>query len=87
MDVEDVNLLEECFIQEGILFDISSVEDLESAYEDVTCRTISSLQQAVEELVVTGEEVRGKSNCFEKKFILFSFQVLNPEKNYDRGKR
>ncbi|KAF7142912.1 hypothetical protein RHSIM_Rhsim05G0144600 [Rhododendron simsii] len=57
MDVEDVNLLEECFIQEGILFDINLVENLESAYEDVTCRTISSLQQAVEELVVTGEEL------------------------------
>lgn len=67
MGVDDVNLLEELFIQEGILFDINFVEDLESAYEDVRCRTISSLQQAVENLVVTAEEVRGKSNCFVKR--------------------
>ncbi|KAH7840640.1 hypothetical protein Vadar_019576 [Vaccinium darrowii] len=57
MGVDDVNLLEELFIQEGILFDINFVEDLESAYEDVRCRTISSLQQAVENLVVTAEEL------------------------------
>ncbi|KAI8555784.1 hypothetical protein RHMOL_Rhmol05G0201100 [Rhododendron molle] len=65
MDVEDVNLLEECFIQEGILFDINSVEDLESAYEDVTCRTISSLQQAVEELVITGEELMRENKALK----------------------
>lgn len=57
LDVEDVELLEELFILEGILFDPNSVEDLESAYEDVTLQTISSLQQAVEELVFTIEEV------------------------------
>ncbi|KAF2316900.1 hypothetical protein GH714_042241 [Hevea brasiliensis] len=34
-----------------------SFEDLESAYEDVTLLTISSLQQAVEELVLTIEKV------------------------------
>lgn len=57
LEVEDVKLLEELFILEGILFDPYSVEELESSYEDVTLRTISSLQAAVEELVFTVEEV------------------------------
>lgn len=52
-----MKLLKELFILEGILFDPYSVEELESSYEDVTLRTISSLQQAVEELVSTVEEV------------------------------
>lgn len=52
-----MKLLEELFILEGILFDPYSVEELESSYEDVTLRTISSLQAAVEELVFTVEEV------------------------------
>ena len=57
LEVEDVKLLEELFILEGIFFDPYSVEELESSYEDVTLRTISSLQAAVEELVFTVEEV------------------------------
>lgn len=58
LDFEDVKLLEELFIQEGIFFDPESVEELELAYEDVTLQTISSLQQAVEELSITSTEVR-----------------------------
>jgi kinesin family protein 5 len=57
LDEEDVKLLEELFILEGLFFDVTSVEDLESAYQDVTSWTISSLQQAVEELIYTVEEV------------------------------
>lgn len=57
LDEEDVKLLEELFILEGLFFDVTSVEDLESAYQDVTSWTISSLQQAVEELTYTVEEV------------------------------
>jgi kinesin family protein 5 len=57
LDEEDVKLLEELFILEGLFFDVNSVEDLESAYQDVTSWTISSLQQAVEELTYTVEEV------------------------------
>lgn len=53
-----MKLLEELFVLEGIFFDPNSVEDLESAFEDVTLRTISSLQQTVEELVGTVEKVR-----------------------------
>ena len=57
MDTEDVKLLEELFILEGIFFDPYSVEELESSYEDVTLQTISSLQEFVEELVSSVEEV------------------------------
>ena len=61
LDDEDVKLLEELFILEGLFFDVTSVEDLESAYQDVTSWTISSLQQAVEELIYTVEEVSKNS--------------------------
>ncbi|GFY94845.1 hypothetical protein Acr_10g0002300 [Actinidia rufa] len=58
LDDEAVKLLEELFVVESIFFDMSSVEAVESAYEDVTFRTISSLQQAVEELLSTVEELK-----------------------------
>nr|TKS10891.1 kinesin-1-like protein PSS1 [Populus alba] len=58
LDEEDVKLLEELFILEGLFLDVTSVEDLESAYQDVTSWTISSLQQAVEELIYTVEELK-----------------------------
>ncbi|KAK0601819.1 hypothetical protein LWI29_027716 [Acer saccharum] len=51
LDVEDVNLLEELFILEGIFFDPNSVEELDQAFEDVTTQTISALHQAVEDLL------------------------------------
>ena len=57
MEPEDVQLLEQLFVLEGIFFDPNSVEEVESAYEDVTSITISSLQKAVEELVATVDEV------------------------------
>ncbi|EEF49791.1 kinesin-like protein KIN-1 isoform X2 [Ricinus communis] len=65
LDIEDVELLEELFILEGILFDPNSVEDLESAYEDVTSQTISSLQQAVEELRFTIEELKCENKALK----------------------
>ncbi|GAB4855512.1 serine/threonine-protein kinase KIN2 [Ancistrocladus abbreviatus] len=55
---EEVELLEELLVLEGIIFHPNSIEDLESVYEDVTIRTILSLQQAVEELVFTVEELK-----------------------------
>ncbi|GAV90829.1 LOW QUALITY PROTEIN: Kinesin domain-containing protein [Cephalotus follicularis] len=62
LDVEDVKLLEDSFILEGILFDPNLVEDFESAFQDVTSRTISSLQKAVEDLAFIVEEVRQNTN-------------------------
>ena len=38
----------------------NSVEDLEFTLEDVRLRTISSLQEALEELMLIAEEVREK---------------------------
>lgn len=57
LDVENVNLLEELFIMEGIILDPNSVEDLDLAFEDVTLQTITSLQHMVEDLVCAVEEV------------------------------
>ncbi|KAI5658953.1 hypothetical protein M9H77_27746 [Catharanthus roseus] len=57
LKAEDVKLLEELFIMEGIFFDPNSVEEVESAYEDITSKTISSLQNAVEELSLQVKEV------------------------------
>ena len=65
LDVEDVNLLEELFILEGIFFDPNSVEELDQAFEDVTMQTISALHQAVEDLVCNTEEVRHKMTFFQ----------------------
>jgi kinesin family member 5 len=55
---EDVDLLEELFMLEGIIFfDPSSVTDLASACQDAANGEISLLMQAVEELKETVEEV------------------------------
>ncbi|XP_050221136.1 kinesin-like protein KIN-1 [Mercurialis annua] len=67
MDDEDVELLEELFILEGIIFDPNSVEDLESACEYDTLRTICSLQQALEELVSTVEELRRENKALKSR--------------------
>ncbi|KAG8391136.1 hypothetical protein BUALT_Bualt01G0156500 [Buddleja alternifolia] len=58
MKAEDVQLLEQLFILEG----------MESAYEDVTSTTISSLQKTVEDLITTVEELK-KENKFLKGLI------------------
>ncbi|KAL0005825.1 hypothetical protein SO802_013386 [Lithocarpus litseifolius] len=69
LDIEDVKLLEELFILEGILFDPYSVEELESSYEDVTLQTISSLQAAVEELVFTVEELKMENYALKARIV------------------
>ncbi|EYU38269.1 hypothetical protein MIMGU_mgv1a025171mg [Erythranthe guttata] len=58
MKPEDVELLEQLFIMEGIFFDPNSVEEVELAYQDVTSTTILSLQKAVQDLSTTIDEVR-----------------------------
>lgn len=57
MKIEDVQLLEQLFILEGIFFDPNSTEETEAAYEDVISATISSLQEAVKVLNIKVEEV------------------------------
>jgi len=54
---EDVDLLEELFLQEGIIFDPNSITDIDSACQDTASEEISLLMQAVEELKGTVEEV------------------------------
>jgi kinesin family member 5 len=48
---EDVDLLEELFVLEGIIFDPSSVTDIDSACQDAASEEISLLMQAVEEVI------------------------------------
>ncbi|GMH10450.1 hypothetical protein Nepgr_012291 [Nepenthes gracilis] len=67
LSLEEVELLEELLILEGIIFYPNSVEDLESAYEDVISRTISSLHQAVEELVFTVEKLKRENNVLKSR--------------------
>lgn len=57
---EDVDLLEELFVQEGIIFDPSSVADFDLACQDTASEEISLLMQAVEELKETVEEVTSR---------------------------
>ncbi|KAK3031601.1 hypothetical protein RJ639_035607, partial [Escallonia herrerae] len=65
LDAEDVKLLEELFVLEGIFFDPRSVEDLESAYEDVMLKTISSLQAALEDHVATVEKLKRENKALK----------------------
>ncbi|XP_061348503.1 kinesin-like protein KIN-1 [Gastrolobium bilobum] len=66
LNVEDVKLLEELFIQEGILFDPPSVEE-ESEIEDLTLQTISSLQEALEKLISTVDELKRENSILKAK--------------------
>ncbi|KAK3122583.1 hypothetical protein QOZ80_8AG0615560 [Eleusine coracana subsp. coracana] len=58
---EDVDLLEELFMLEGIIFDPSSVADIDSACQDAASEEISLLMQAVEELKETVEELTNEN--------------------------
>lgn len=57
MSNEDIKMLEEVFIQEGIIFSLDSIEEVETAYEDIVSKTIQSLQQAVDELQLKVKKV------------------------------
>ncbi|KAM3211447.1 hypothetical protein ACQJBY_064926 [Aegilops geniculata] len=55
---EDVDLLEELFVQEGIIFDPNAaMPDIDLAFQDVASRQIVSLVQTVEELTETVQEL------------------------------
>ncbi|CAO2169816.1 unnamed protein product [Urochloa humidicola] len=54
---EDVDLLEELFLQEGIIFDPNSITDVDLVCQDTASEEISLLMQAVEELKGTVEEL------------------------------
>lgn len=69
MGSEEVELLEELLILEGMMFYPNTSEDLESEYVDVTSKIISSLQQAVEELVSTVEELKEQNKVLKAKLL------------------
>jgi kinesin family protein 5 len=55
---EDVNLLEELFVQEGIIFDPDTVMlDIDSVCHDAASQQIALLVEAVGELTETVQEV------------------------------
>lgn len=57
MSNEDIKMLEEVFIQEGIIFSLDSMEEVETAYKDIVSETMKSLQQTVEELQLKVKKV------------------------------
>ncbi|CAI9102290.1 OLC1v1000533C1 [Oldenlandia corymbosa var. corymbosa] len=65
LTVEVVDLLEELFTLEGILFYPNSAGELESTYEDITSKTISSLQNALVEQSAKIEELRKQNMILE----------------------
>ncbi|XP_010278756.1 PREDICTED: kinesin-like protein KIN-1 [Nelumbo nucifera] len=69
LEAEDVKLLEELFKIEGIFSDLSSAEEIESAYEDVTFRTVSSLHQALDELTRTVDKLKRENKDLEAKLV------------------
>ncbi|KAF9681624.1 hypothetical protein SADUNF_Sadunf05G0021200 [Salix dunnii] len=85
LDDEDVRLLEELFILEGLFFDANSVEDVESAYQDVTSWTISSLQQTVEELIYTVEELKDKNKALKARLAYAERLDAMSKKNEDNA--
>ncbi|KAJ6775338.1 CENTROMERE PROTEIN E [Salix purpurea] len=85
LDDEDVRLLEELFILEGLFFDANSEEDVESDYQDVTSWTISSLQQTVEELIYTVEELNDKNKALKARLAYAERLDAMSKKNEDNA--
>ncbi|KAI3894274.1 hypothetical protein MKW92_044125 [Papaver armeniacum] len=66
MEVEDVKLLEELLIKEGIIYNLNSIEiELEPALEDLTSRTITILQQTADELSSTVDKLKRENKALK----------------------
>ncbi|KAL9689818.1 hypothetical protein QQ045_010208 [Rhodiola kirilowii] len=78
LEDENVKLLEKLLILEGILFDPYSIEESEEAYEDLTYRTISSLQKAVEELVNVNDELKKENGALRATVAAFKMLADEP---------
>ncbi|XP_073155388.1 kinesin-like protein KIN-1 isoform X3 [Henckelia pumila] len=76
MKIEDVQLLEQLLILEGIFFDPNSTEETEAAYEDVISTTISSLQDAVKVLTIKVEELKNGKEALEKENKALKNQII-----------
>ncbi|KAL1350609.1 hypothetical protein AAHE18_06G036700 [Arachis hypogaea] len=75
LNVEDVKLLEELFIQEGILYDLQSVEE-DQEIENLNFQTISLLQEALEKLTSVIDELKRENSILKAKVdasVEFSF--------------
>ncbi|XP_023638365.1 kinesin-like protein KIN-1 isoform X1 [Capsella rubella] len=66
---EDIKMLEEVFIHEGIISSLDSVEDVESAYEDIVSKTIQSLQQAIEELQLKVQKLETENKGIQEQAL------------------
>lgn len=62
LDNETVDLLEELFIVEKVVFKLILEKDAKAAYEDCVLKKILSLHQAEKELALEVEEVNNKKN-------------------------
>ncbi|KAI3948107.1 hypothetical protein MKX01_014706 [Papaver californicum] len=66
MEVEDVKLLEELLIKEGIIYNPNSIKiDFGPALKDLTSRTITILQQTVEELSSTVDKLKRENKALK----------------------
>ncbi|XLS96883.1 hypothetical protein HN51_039618, partial [Arachis hypogaea] len=75
LNMEDVKLLEELFIQEGILYDLQSVEE-DQEIENLNFQTISLLQEALEKLTSAIDELKRENSILKAKVdasVEFSF--------------
>ncbi|XP_057515593.1 kinesin-like protein KIN-1 [Amaranthus tricolor] len=67
MGTEEVELLKELLILEGIMNYSYSIEDLELDYDNVTSNIISSQQKALEDLVSTVDELKMQNKVLKAK--------------------
>ncbi|WVZ95406.1 hypothetical protein U9M48_041174 [Paspalum notatum var. saurae] len=63
---EDVDLLEELFLQEGIIFDPNSISDIDLVCQDTATEEISLLMQAVGELKETVQELTDENEMLRR---------------------
>ncbi|KAJ0971153.1 hypothetical protein J5N97_019112 [Dioscorea zingiberensis] len=70
LNEDDVRLLEELFILEGIFFDPSNMEEFDLECDDVICRTISALEQAVLELRDEVEELNRENDNLKSELAI-----------------
>ncbi|KAL9233281.1 hypothetical protein vseg_008302 [Gypsophila vaccaria] len=70
MGAEEVDLLRQLFILEGIMFNPNSTEESDSDFDNVTSKVIASLQNALEDLVFTVDEVQKQNKVLQAKLAV-----------------
>ncbi|VVB06732.1 unnamed protein product [Arabis nemorensis] len=69
MSNEDIKMLEEVFIQEGIIFSLDSMEEVETAYKDIVSETIKSLEQTLEELQLKVKKLEAENKSIQEQAL------------------